>query len=272
MLLGFAANPNLQNKKGDTPAHLAARGGFQKCLAHLIEYDANMYIKNIADRTALQEAHLQGHLDVLEFIQAKLTQKESMKANQSRYVPPAQFWESPKKAQQTTGNDVGADSTVDSPVVLSLEDRVNALSMAELGEIIDNEGVDRGHVTDIAGLRELALGILQRPVKQEKGANYVVVTVPPGCTSGNTVAITVPGLGVAHVRVPGGCGPGDKFQFVVPGYGDDDADASSTTSSSTSSSSMEGSSDVLENVTERSSAGDDAGTALTYNDSEEFFL
>ena len=271
MLLGFAANPNLQNKKGDTPAHLAARGGFQNCLAHLIEYDANMYIKNIADRTALQEAHLQGHLDVLEFIQAKLTQKESMKANQSRYVPPAQFWESPKKAQQPTGNNLGAEGTVASPVVLSLEDRVNALSMTELSEIIDNEGVDRGRVNDIEGLRELALGILQRPVMQEKGANYVVVTVPPGCTSGNTVAITVPGLGVAHVRVPDDCGPGDKFQFVVPGYGDEDADASSTTSSSTSSSSMEGSSDVRENITERSSAGD-AGTARTYNDSEEFFL
>eukprot|EP00945_MAST-04E_sp_MAST-4E-sp1_P002851 g2851.t1 len=245
MLLGFASNPNLQDKKGDTPAHFAARGGFQNCLSHLIEYEANLYVKNIADRTALQEAHLQGHNDVLEFITGKLATKEGMKANQSRYVPPEQFWQSPIK---------GRSESADSPVVLSLEDRVKQLSLEELVSIIDGEGVSRDGIEEISELQTLAINVLQKPVVQEKGSNYVVVTVPPGCFSGHTIAITVQGLGVAHVRVPEGCEPGDRFQFHVPsleenhgGEEEEDDESSSTSDSEDSSRDDDDSSNVSPN-------------------------
>ena len=235
MLLGFASNPNLQDTKGDTPAHFAARGGFLACIAHLIEYDCDMNITNVAQRTPLQEAKLQGHDHVISYVENKLIEKQNLTANQSRYIPPEKFWESPQKKKQTDN-----EASYNSPVVQTLEDRVNILSIEELCEIIDNDGVDRVGITDIKKLRRLAVGILQRPVVQDDDHNYIIVTVPPGIFEGSSIAINVPSLGMAHVRVPQGCQPGDKFRFQIPGSNSNGQqssplDGSSTTSTSTSS-------------------------------------
>ena len=143
------------------------------------------------------------------YVEQQMQKKANLEANQSRYVPPEKFWQSPKKK--------GPNGTsYDSPAVQTLQEKVEALSIDDLYQIIDNDGVDRSGIDDVSKLRRLAIGILQRPVVQDGDTSYIIVTVPPGCFEGSSVAISVPSLGIAHVRVPKGCKPGSKFRFQIP--------------------------------------------------------
>ena len=127
------------------------------------------------------------------YVEQQMQKKANLEANQSRYVPPEKFWQSPKKK--------GPNGTsYDSPAVQTLQEKVEALSIDDLYQIIDNDGVDRSGIDDVSKLRRLALGILQRPVVQDGDTSYIIVTVPPGCFEGSSVAISVPSLGMAHVR------------------------------------------------------------------------
>ncbi|CAG8676126.1 23030_t:CDS:2 [Cetraspora pellucida] len=67
-LLNHHANPNIQDEDGETPLHLASRGGFTECCKILIsEYNANMEIRErYSGWTPLFLAAIEGHKETVE--------------------------------------------------------------------------------------------------------------------------------------------------------------------------------------------------------------
>ncbi|CAG8517848.1 33345_t:CDS:2, partial [Racocetra persica] len=67
-LLNYRANPNIQDEDGETPLHLASRGGFTDCCLLLIrEHNANMEIREkYSGWTPLFLAVIEGHKETVE--------------------------------------------------------------------------------------------------------------------------------------------------------------------------------------------------------------
>jgi glycerophosphodiester phosphodiesterase len=64
LLLAYGADPDIQDEEGETPLHLAARGGFEGCVRLLVGLDIDVEvpdgsIKNILKSSNLKKANIE---------------------------------------------------------------------------------------------------------------------------------------------------------------------------------------------------------------------